>query len=111
MVCVLWIAQFDVDITGIGFALNRINGDVPVTVYGNDDVTVLASSTMLLGANTTEYNWFGYIGDVKIGKVVVDLSGTSSFWMDDFTVTTSIIPEPATMLLLGLGGLVIRRKK
>lgn len=97
----------DVDITGIGFALNRIGGAVPVSVY-DDFGGLLASYTVGAGDGT---NWFGYIGDTKIGEVVVDTSASGSFWLDDFTVTTSI-PEPATICVFGLGMLgLLRRKK
>ena len=47
-----------------------------------------------------------------LGKIASDLGAIEAVYTADGDFTTiTAIPEPATMMLLGLGGLLIRRKK
>ena len=48
------------------------------------------------------------IGDVRILNLWTPIDDTKQFPVQDVLI---VVPEPATLLLLGLGGLVLRRKK
>ena len=60
--------------------LNQSAGDLYVGAYSG------------VGTYGGNYSWHGYIDDLKIYDVA------------------TIVPEPATLALIGLGGLLLRRK-
>ena len=68
-------------------------------------------------ANGSTSFTFEYSGEQLIGLVFANetaklnkVNGDSPVWsVDNITVTT--VPEPATMLLLGLGGMMLRRRR
>ena len=77
--------------------------------YGEDNIEVINSNPALypsLPAGKTVD--FGLEG-VAEGTVTILLYDEGFVEID--SVSVEVIPEPATMLLLGLGGLLIRRKK
>jgi hypothetical protein len=50
-------------------------------------------------------------GYVDSGWITSDLGGISAIFDDVNTTVVGIIPEPATMVLLGLGGLLLRKRR
>ncbi|MBL8065106.1 MAG: PEP-CTERM sorting domain-containing protein [Chthonomonadaceae bacterium] len=85
------------------------NGFSPISfeMYDNGNLVATSGSIDLAGNGTGQFLASGYNGVVDQVKVL----GTSGFYiMDDFTY--DVVPEPASMLVLG-GGLVaiLRRRK
>ncbi|AQQ72231.1 hypothetical protein SMSP2_02612 [Limihaloglobus sulfuriphilus] len=64
------------------------------------------------GGGTTGGVWAWYIdnGKVSIDGVVNTNRAAYNITEDGFATTISLVPEPATMMILGLGSLLIRRK-
>jgi hypothetical protein len=46
-----------------------------------------------------------------LNRMQIRTGGTSKIWLDNLSIDTMAVPEPATLALLSLGGLLLRRKK
>jgi hypothetical protein len=76
------------------------------TTYGNGDVWTMISSTSVYPSGV----WINaaYAGAVAGDVLTARVSLDGATWTDLGSIT--IVPEPATMVILALGGLLFRRK-
>jgi hypothetical protein len=87
--------------------------DATGSADGWNDATTLSGSPLIPVASSTDHTWnqysFSYTATAAdAGKPMgIVIYGRSNTWADDVT----LIPEPITLGLLGLGGLALIRRK
>lgn len=95
-------------------------GTAFVTVIDNSNNTYTTGQNILLGVPNQDLNfdYADYLGngvdltDIKSIGLTISSSGVAAdFTVGAFSAVTSVVPEPATLSLLGLGGLLILRRR
>jgi hypothetical protein len=91
-----------------GGLLNLYQWSATTSIMDGSVLNINGTGTVIIGGNRVgqAYDYFG------LGKIASDLGAIDAIYTaeGDFTTITAI-PEPATMVLLGLGALGLLRKK
>ena len=88
-----------------------LSGPIPYTEAGwgsGYEITVASSASSPVGVGTQfSFDYAGAIGDIARISLFVD----PEYGVPAASVGVNVIPEPMTILLLGLGGLLLRRRR
>lgn len=107
-------------VTGVAFTANRVIGNLSVSLFSDLARTQQIGSSITISDNNanggSNHSFFGYHdGNASIASVSIDTSSAGQFWIDDLNISTSSIPEPASLgLILVLGAtlpMVLLRKR
>lgn len=110
------VLNFVIGASGVN---NGVSGSGAETVFDGDFVFDLLSAGTNIGdswvvagaANQTFGATFNVVGFADMGGDLWSANANSvTYQFDESTGILSVVPEPATLILLGLGGFLIRRK-
>ena len=99
-------AEFFTELAGGGTSSAIILGGGPLALNTNPNVWKSFSFTTNAGPNVS-----GGV-TLQLGATTAAIAGsTNHMWYDNASVTVNVIPEPASAALIGLVGLVARRRR
>ena len=94
-------------IESASISLNGMSGPVNFVAIGTEDTFSAAAGSHHGGWITVDTS----TSPVDIGAITaIGLQGLFNGQFDDLTLNVNVVPEPTTVLLFGLGALVLRRR-